>query len=342
MRNNKNIFKNKTFMITGGTGSFGSEMALTLLKLNIRKLIIFSRDEKKQFDMMNKIQNKKLEFVIGDVRDQKSVDSILRLGVDYVFHAAALKQVPSCEFFPQEAIKTNVIGAENVMESCIKFGVKKCVFLSTDKAVYPINSMGLSKALMEKLLIAKSRKNSKTVFCGTRYGNVMGTRGSIIPLFIDQIKNDKKLTITNPSMTRFLMSLEESVQLVLYAFAKGKTGEILVHKAPASTIKDLFGAIRKIFKKKIDYKIIGVRNGEKFHETLISKEEMMRAKSLGKFYIIPPEYKEINYSKYFFKGSSKLKTPDEYNSFNTERLNINQVIKVLKKSKHIKNNFLND
>ena len=342
MIKNKNIFKNKIFMITGGTGSFGSEMALTLLKLNIKKLIIFSRDEKKQFDMMNKLQNNKIEFVIGDVRDKKSIESVLRLGVDFVFHAAALKQVPSCEFFPQEAIKTNILGAENVMDACIKYGVKKCVFLSTDKAVYPVNSMGLTKALMEKLLIAKSRKNNKTVICGTRYGNVMGTRGSIIPLFVNQIKNNKKLTITNLDMTRFLMSLEESVHLVLYAFAKGKTGEILVHKAPAATIKDLFNAIKKIFKKKIDYKIIGVRNGEKFHETLISKEEMIRAKSFGKFYIISPEYKEINYSKYFFKGSSKPNIPEEYNSFNTKRLKADEVIKVLKKSKHVRNIFLND
>jgi UDP-N-acetylglucosamine 4,6-dehydratase/5-epimerase len=332
---NNKIFKNKTFMITGGTGSFGSEMASKLLKLNIKKLIIFSRDEKKQFDMMNKLQSDKIEFVIGDVRDQKSIDSALSLGIDYVFHAAALKQVPSCEFFPQEAIKTNILGAENVMDSCIKYKVKKCVFLSTDKAVYPINSMGLSKALMEKLLISKSRKNTKTIFCGTRYGNVMGTRGSIIPLFVNQIKNNKKLTITNPNMTRFLMSLEESVELVLYAFANGKTGEILVHKAPAATIDNLFKAIQKIFNKKLSYKIIGVRNGEKFHETLISKEEMLRAKNQGKFYIIPPEYKEINYSKYFFKGTSNTKIFEEYNSSNTERLSPDQVIKVMKKSKHI-------
>lgn len=338
----KNIFKNKIFMITGGTGSFGSAMASTLLKLNIKKLIIFSRDEKKQFDMMNRLQNKKVEFVIGDVRDQSSIDAVMRLGVDYVFHAAALKQVPSCEFFPQEAVKTNILGANNVMESCIKFRVKKCVFLSTDKAVNPINSMGLSKALMEKLLIAKARKNEKTIFCGTRYGNVMGTRGSIIPLFINQIKNNKKLTITNPNMTRFLMSLEESVELVLYAFEKGKTGEILVHKAPATTIKILFEAIKKIFNKKLNYKIIGIRNGEKFHETLISKEEMVRAKNHGKFYIIPPEYKDINYKKYFTEGNSKTEMPEEYNSFNTVRLNSSQVIKALKKSKYILNNYLND
>ena len=336
------MFKNKTFMITGGTGSFGSQMAATLLKLDIKKLIIFSRDEKKQFDMMNNLQDNKLEFVIGDVRDKRSIDDTMRTGVDYVFHAAALKQVPSCEFFPQEAIKTNILGAENVMESCIKYKVKKCVFLSTDKAVYPINSMGLSKALMEKLLIAKSRKNKKTIFCGTRYGNVMGTRGSIIPLFIDQIKQGKSLTITNPTMTRFLMSLEESVELVLYAFAKGKTGEIYVHKAPAATIENLFNALKTYFKKQINFKIIGVRNGEKFHETLISKEEMLRAKNLGKFYVIPPEYKEINYSKYYFKGISKSKMPDEYNSFNTERLDSKQIIEVLKKSNYIKKNFLND
>ncbi len=339
---NTNIFKNKTFLITGGTGSFGSQMASTLLKLNIKKLIIFSRDEKKQFDMMNELNNKKLEFVIGDVRDKQSIDSVLRFGVDYVFHAAALKQVPSCEFFPQEAVKTNIQGAENVMESCIKFNVKKCVFLSTDKAVYPINSMGLSKALMEKLLIAKSRKTKNTVLCGTRYGNVMGTRGSIIPLFINQIKNNKKLTITNPDMTRFLMSLEESVDLVLHAFKNGKNGEILVHKAPSATIKNLFNAFKKIFNKNISYELIGVRNGEKFHETLISKEEMFRAKNKGKFYIIPPEYKDINYSKYFFKGNTKSKIPNEYNSSNTERLNPDQVIKVLFKSHHIRKMISND
>lgn len=338
----KNIFKNKTFMITGGTGSFGSQMAKTLLKLDIKKLIIFSRDEKKQFDMMNELKDKKLDFVIGDVRDLKSVETIMRLGVDYVFHAAALKQVPSCEFFPHEAVKTNILGAENVMEACIKFNVKKCIFLSTDKAVYPINSMGLSKALMEKLLIAKSRKNLKTIFCGTRYGNVMGTRGSIIPLFINQIKNNKKLTITNPDMTRFLMSLEESVDLVLYAFKNGKSGEIFVHKAPSSTIKNLFIAFKKIFNKKINFEIIGVRNGEKFHETLISKEEMFRAKNHGKFYIIPPEHKDINYDKYFFQGKVNPKIIEEYNSFNTKRLNPDQVIKVLNKSKHVKSILLND
>lgn len=336
------LFKNKRFLITGGTGSFGSATIQKLLDQKVREIIIFSRDEKKQFDMMNKLKNKKLEFVIGDVRDLKSIENIMRIGVDYVFHAAALKQVPSCEFFPQEAVKTNILGAENVMETCIKFNVKKCIFLSTDKAVYPINSMGLSKALMEKLLIAKSRKNLKTIFCGTRYGNVMGTRGSIIPLFVNQIKHNKKLTITNPDMTRFLMSLEESVDLVLHAFKNGKNGEIFVHKAPASTIENLFLAFKKIFKKKINFEIIGVRNGEKFHETLISKEEMLRARNQGKFYIIPPEHEDINYNRYFFEGKVKSKLIEEYNSFNTKRLNPNQVVKVLNKSKHVKSILLND
>jgi len=325
----KNI-KNSTFLITGGTGSFGSTMVRKLLKLKAGKIIIFSRDEKKQFDLRNELNSTKVDFFIGDVRDEKSIDSALSRSVDYVFHSAALKQVPSCEFFPTEAFKTNVNGAYNVIKQSIKNKIKKVVLLSTDKAVYPINTMGLTKSLMEKMMIAES-KNSNTTLCATRYGNVMGTRGSIIPLLSSQIDNENYITITNEKMTRFLMSIEESIDLVLHAFDKAKSGEIFIHKAPSTTVKILVEAIQVLKKKKKKIKIIGIRGGEKMHETLISKEELLRTKNFRKYFLIPPETKNFDYESYF-KSGKIFSTYDEYNSENTEKLNLKQTVEKLKSS----------
>ena len=324
------IFKNKILLVTGGTGSFGNAVLKKFLKLNLKEIRIFSRDEKKQDDMRKLYKNKKIKFYLGDVRNKSSVDIAMK-NVDYVFHAAALKQVPSCEFYPLEAINTNIIGANNVITSVIEHGVKKAIFLSTDKAVYPINSMGMSKALMEKIVIARSRdlNNSDTVICATRYGNVMASRGSVIPLFFEQVKKNKKLTITSPNMTRFLMSLEESVELVLEAFKNGKNGEIFVYKSPACNIENLAKAIIKMTKTNSTISYIGTRHGEKLFETLVSQEELLNSKSYKKFFKIFPDNRDLDYSKYFAKGRNKpLK--ESYTSHNTNRLNVNQIIEKIK------------
>ena len=328
----------KNFLITGGTGSFGNAVLKKLLKTNIGEIRIFSRDEKKQFDLRKKITDQRLKFYLGDVRNYDSVLEATK-GVDFIFHAAALKQVPSCEFFPMEAVNTNVIGADNVTRAAEQSKVKKCILLSTDKAVYPINAMGLSKSMMEKIMIAKSR-NSKTVFCATRYGNVMGTRGSVIPLFAEQIQRGLNVTITNENMTRFLMSLEDSVNLVFYALKNANSGDIYVQKSPACTIKTLVIALQKMFKKsKLSLKTIGVRHGEKMHETLVSEIEMSKAIEKSKYFIIPKDKRDLNYDKFFVKGDKDIKKFSEYNSHNTKRLNENEVISLLKNSKVLTNLF---
>lgn len=314
------MFKGCTLLITGGTGSFGNAVVRRLLNTDIKEIRIFSRDEKKQDDMRKYYKNPKLKFYIGDVRDYYSLVDAFK-GVDYIFHAAALKQVPSCEFYPMEAVKTNVLGTENVLNAAINAGVKKVVCLSTDKAVYPINAMGMTKALMEKIAIAKSRANNGTTICITRYGNVMASRGSVIPLFINQIRNNQPITVTDPNMTRFMMSLDEAVELVLYAFKNGKDGEIFVQKAPAATIGLLAETIKKILKKpNHEIKIIGTRHGEKLYETLITREEMVRTKDLGKYYKIEPDSRDLNYDKYFEEGDKVITQAEEYNSHNTYRL----------------------
>lgn len=320
------MFEGKTLLITGGTGSFGNAVTKRFLNTDIKEIRIFSRDEKKQDDMRKFYKNDKLKFYIGDVRDIQSVRNAMH-GVDYIFHAAALKQVPSCEFFPLEAVKTNVIGTDNVLTAAIEYGVKKVVCLSTDKAAYPINAMGISKAMMEKVFIAKSKTvdPDRTLICGTRYGNVMASRGSVIPLFIEQIKNGQPLTVTNPNMTRFLMNLDEAVELVIYAFQNAESGDIFVQKSPASTIGDLAQAIKELFEANNEIRIIGTRHGEKRYETLLTKEEYIRAIDLGKYYRVPADKRDLNYDKYFIEGCEKLSTDIEYNSDNTERLNIEQI-----------------
>jgi UDP-N-acetylglucosamine 4,6-dehydratase len=326
----------KKFLITGGTGSFGNAVLKRLLKTNISEIRILSRDEKKQFDLRKKISDKRLKFYLGDVRNFESVLEASK-GVDYIFHAAALKQVPSCEFFPMEAVNTNIVGADNVTRAADQLKVKKCILLSTDKAVYPINAMGLSKSMMEKIMIAKSR-NSKTIFCATRYGNVMGTRGSVIPLFVEQIQNNLNVTITNENMTRFLMSIEESVDLVFYALKNAKSGDIYVQKSPACTIKTLVLALKNILKKsKLSLKTIGIRHGEKMHETLVSDIEMSKAVEKPKYFIIPKDKRDLNYDKFFVKGDKDIKNLPEYNSNNTKRLNEKEVISLLKMSKVLSN-----
>ncbi|MDR0329499.1 MAG: polysaccharide biosynthesis protein [Rickettsia sp.] len=324
------MFVNKILMITGGTGSFGNTVMKRLLESDIKEIRIFSRDEKKQEDMRIAFNNPKLKFYIGDVRNYDSIYYAMK-NVNYVFHAAALKQVPSCEFYPMEAVRTNVLGAENMMNAAIANGVERVVVLSTDKAVYSINAMGLSKAMMEKLLIAKARMSSKgdTILCCTRYGNVMASRGSVIPLFVNQIKEGKPLTITDPNMTRFLMSLEDSVNLVLYAFEHGQQGDIFVQKSPASTIEVLAHAIKELFNANNEIRLIGVRHGEKIYESLISCEEMVKAEDLGNYYRIPADNRDLNYSKFFVEGDINVATLSDYTSANTERLNIEQVKKLL-------------
>lgn len=331
------MFENKILMITGGTGSFGKTILRRFLSTNVSEIRIFSRDEKKQDDLRRKLNNVKLKFYIGDVRDYNSVNFAMK-DVNFVFHAAALKQVPSCEFYPLEAIKTNILGAENVMNSAIENKVERVVVLSTDKSVYPINSMGMSKALMEKCMISKARMQNKggTIFCATRYGNVMASRGSVIPLFVSQLKNNEDLTVTDPKMTRFLMSLDESVDLVLYAYEYGEQGSIYVQKSPASTINDLAHALISIFNKKKKIKLIGTRLGEKLYETLISREEKARAKDLGKYFSIPYDDKSLNYSKYFNEGEEIISTYEDYTSHNTDRLNIDQVKELLLTLDYIK------
>ena len=326
------MFKDKTLLITGGTGSFGNAVLQRFLHSDFAEIRIFSRDEKKQEDMRIALKSEKLKFYIGDVRDYDSVHDALQR-VDYVFHAAALKQVPSCEFYPMEAVRTNVIGAENVMRAAIAQGVRRCVVLSTDKAVYPINAMGLSKAMMEKVMVAKSRlcDPDKTVLSATRYGNVMASRGSVIPLFLSQLQAGRALTITDPNMTRFLMSLEESVDLVLYAFEHAHPGDIFVQKAPASTVGDLAQALRELLRRDNEIKIIGTRHGEKLYESLVSREEMVRSEDLGGYYRIPADSRDLNYDKYFLEGETEISRIDDYTSHNTHRLNVEQVKEVLLK-----------
>ena len=336
------MFKDKVLLITGGTGSFGNAVLKRFLNTDVKEIRIFSRDEKKQDDMRKHYKNDKIEFYIGDVRDINSVKNAMH-DVDYIFHAAALKQVPSCEFFPLEAVKTNVIGTDNVLTAAIDYGVKKVICLSTDKAAYPINAMGISKVMMEKVLVAKSKTGSpdKTVICGTRYGNVMASRGSVIPLFVEQIKSGQPLTVTNPNMTRFLMSLEEAVELVVFAFQKAQAGDIMVQKAPASTIGDLAQAIKELFNANNEIKIIGTRHGEKQHETLLTKEEYLVAEDLGNFFRVPVDTRDLNYDKYFVEGNKKLETQQEYNSSNTEILNVEQIKEKLLKLDYIKEELSN-
>lgn len=320
------MFNNKILLITGGTGSFGNAVMKHFLDTEIKEIRIFSRDEKKQDDMRKLYSNDKLKFYIGDVRDIASVKNAL-YGVDYVFHAAALKQVPSCEFFPIEAVKTNVLGTDNVLIASIEYGVKKVICLSTDKAAYPINAMGISKAMMEKVFIAKSKTidAKKTLICGTRYGNVMASRGSVIPLFIEQIKQNKPITITDPNMTRFLMNLDEAVELVVFAFNNAEAGDIMVQKSPASTINDLAQALLELFEVNNEIKIIGTRHGEKLYETLLTKEEHLVAQDLGNFFRVPADKRDLNYDKYFVNGNQGLEELQDYNSHNTYRLNIEQI-----------------
>ena len=329
---NSFVLKDKVLLITGGTGSFGHAVVERFLNTDVKEIRILSRDEKKQDDMRKEFRSFKLRFYIGDVRDYKSIEPAFR-GVDYVFHAAALKQVPSCEFYPLEATKTNVLGSDNVVSACVANHVKKAVFLSTDKAAYPVNAMGISKALMEKNVIARSRQllEGDTVLCLTRYGNVMASRGSVIPLFDEQIKEGRDLTITNPEMTRFMMTLDEAVDLVLYAFEHGNQGDLFVQKAPAVTIEVLAKAIIKIRKKPVKTRIIGTRHGEKLYETLVTSEEMLRAEDLGNFYRIIADNRDLNYEKYFEKGDVRVHEIEPYTSHNTKRLTIDEMIQLLKK-----------
>ena len=335
-----NNLSNKNLLITGGTGSFGETVMQKFLNTDIGEITILSRDEKKQESMRLKYNNPKLRFVIGDIRSYKTLKQYFR-EIDYIFHAAALKQVPSCEFYPLEAIETNILGADNVINAAIDCEVKKVVFLSTDKAVYPINAMGMSKALMEKLITAKvrSRGSSKTIFCTTRYGNVMASRGSVIPLFIKLIKSNKPITITDPNMTRFLMTLDESVALVMHAFENGENGDIMVQKSPSSTIHTLALALLKLFKAKNQIKIIGTRHGEKLYESLLSREEMLRAKETEKHYIIPIDDRNLNYNRYFAEGSIDLGEMSDYTSHNTKRLSIEEVVELLMKVKLVQENL---
>ena len=331
------MFKDRTIAITGGTGSFGNAVLNRFLNTDVKEIRIFSRDEKKQDDMRKHYNNPKIKFHIGDVRDYDSVANAM-IGVDFVFHAAALKQVPSCEFFPIQAVKTNVLGAENVLRAAIANNVKKAIVLSTDKAVYPINAMGMSKAMMEKVMVAYSRQQPEggTVLCGTRYGNVMASRGSVIPLFIEQIKAGKPITITDPTMTRYLMSLEEAVELVVYAYQHGVQGDIFVQKSPASTVKDLAQALIEMFEAKTEIKIIGTRHGEKKHETLVNREEMAKAVDLPGYYRIPADTRDLNYEKYFSNGEAKVAEAVDYTSENTYRLTISEIKEKLLTLKYVR------
>jgi len=329
------FLKNKILLITGGTGSFGKEILKEFINTNIKEIRVFSRDEKKQEEVRDEIKNIKIKFYIGDTRDFKSIDNACK-NVDYIFHAAALKQVPTCEFYPLEAIKTNIQGTENTLEAAIKNKVKKVILLSTDKAVYPINAMGLTKALAEKVLLSKSRNEKKTIFCATRYGNVMLSRGSVIPKFISQIQKKEDITITNPAMTRFMMSLSQSVNLVMFAMKNGSQGDIFVQKSPAATMLTLGNTLKKIFKSKSKIKLIGTRHGEKEHETLVSKEEMAKVIEYKKFYRIPNDQRDLNYEIFFSKGNNKIEKVNEYNSSNTYRLNEAELEKILLKLDYIK------
>ncbi len=326
------MFSNKILLITGGTGSFGNAVLDRFLDTEIKEIRIFSRDEKKQDDMRQLYHNDKIKYYIGDTRDKRSLDLAMR-GVDYVFQAAALKQVPSCEFFPMEAVRTNVLGCENVLDSARENGVKNVIVLSTDKAVYPINAMGMSKALSEKVMVAKSRNlnGSGTTFCGTRYGNVMASRGSVIPLFVEQIKKGNPITITDPHMTRFMMTLQDAVTLVLYAFEHGKNGDMFVQKAPAATIEVLAQALIELYQAKTEIRVIGTRHGEKLYETLVNREEMAKATDMGNYYRIPADNRDLNYGKFFTEGEAKVSEVDDYTSHNTERLDIEGTKKLLLK-----------
>ena len=331
------MFQDKVLMITGGTGSFGNAVLDRFIKSDISEIRIFSRDEKKQEDMRIAFNSDKLKFFIGDVRDYGSINNAMK-GVNFVFHAAALKQVPSCEFYPMEAVRTNVLGTENVLNAANINGVSRAVVLSTDKAVYPINAMGISKAMAEKLMIAKSRTQLKgeTIYCATRYGNVMASRGSVIPLFVSQLKSGKPITITDPLMTRFLMSLEDSVDLVLHAFESASQGDIFVQKSPASTVKTLAEALRELFNPNAEIRIIGTRHGEKLYESLISREEMAHAKSENRYYCLPADNRDLNYAKFFSDGERAISESSDYTSHNTEQLNVDQVKKLLLKLDFIK------
>jgi len=337
------IFDDKVLLITGGTGSFGNAVLRMFLSTNIKEIRIFSRDEKKQDDMRQFYKNPKIKYHIGDVRNRRSIDSAMK-GVDFVFQAAALKQVPSCEFFPTEAVRTNVLGCENVLDSALQNGVKKVIVLSTDKAVYPINAMGMSKALSEKVMVAKSRNlnGSGVTFCGTRYGNVMASRGSVIPLFVNQIKNGQPITITDPRMTRFMMTLEDAVELVLFAFTHGNNGDIFVQKSPASTIGDLAQAMLQLYKSDVPVRIIGTRHGEKLYETLVNREEMVKAIDEGNYYRIPADTRDLNYNKFFTEGQSKVSGSEEYTSHNTKRLDVEGTKQLLLKLRSIREDVLKE
>lgn len=337
------MFKGQVLLITGGTGSFGNAVLKRFLSTHIKEIRIFSRDEKKQDDMRRHYNSSKIKFYIGDVRDAKSIYRAM-MGVDYVFHAAALKQVPSCEFFPVEALKTNALGTDNVLDAAEKYGVKRVVTLSTDKAVYPINAMGITKALMEKIMIARSRNNDpqKQVFCGTRYGNVMASRGSVIPLFVEQIKNGQPLTITDPGMTRYMMTLDDAVDLVLFAFENGQPGDIFVQKAPAATIETLAKALLELYQAKNPIKVIGTRHGEKLYETLLTREEMVKAVDMGDYFRIPADNRDLNYGLYFNEGQKDITRIEEYNSHNTHRLDVEGMKKLLLKLPLIRKDILNE
>ncbi len=329
------MFNDKTLLITGGTGSFGNAVLRRFIATPVREIRILSRDEKKQDDMRKRYNDPKVKFYIGDVRDPQSVMTAMR-GVDYVYHAAALKQVPSCEFYPLEAVKTNVLGTEYVLEAAIQTGVERVVCLSTDKAVYPINAMGMSKAMMEKVLVAKSRSCGGTVICGTRYGNVMASRGSVIPLFIEQIRAGKPITVTDPEMTRFMMTLDDAVDLALYAFQHGKAGDLFVQKAPAATIATLVQALTEMLgRPSHEVRVIGTRHGEKLYEALLSREEMLAAEDLGGYYRIPPDRRDLNYDKYFAVGEPRVSVVEDYNSHNTARLDVRQMKDLLLRSRYV-------
>jgi len=332
------LFKNKTLLITGGTGSFGNAVLERFLNTEVKEIRIFSRDEKKQDDMRIRLKSDKVKFYIGDVRDYESIDSALK-GVDFVFHAAALKQVPSCEFYPLEAVKTNILGTENVLNAALNNKVKKVIVLSTDKAVYPINAMGTSKSMMEKLMVAKSRTvdEGTTILCGTRYGNVIASRGSVIPLFINQIKSGQPLTVTDSKMTRFMMSLNSAVDLVLYAFKHAQQGDMFVKKSSACTIGDLALAIKELFKAKNEIKIIGTRHGEKLYETLLTREEMAKAEDCGDYFRISADMRDLNYNKYFIEGETEVSVKEDYNSHNTKRLKVKEIKEILLKIDYIQN-----
>ncbi len=338
------LFTNKTLLITGGTGSFGNAVLKRFLNSDIKEIRIFSRDEKKQDDMRHQLQNPKVKFYIGDVRDKRSVDTAM-IGVDYVFHAAALKQVPSCEFFPMQAVRTNVIGTENVLDSAVQHGVKNVVVLSTDKAAYPINAMGISKAMMEKVAIAKARslgEDAATTICCTRYGNVMASRGSVIPLWVEQIKAGNTITITDPKMTRYMMTLDDAVDLVLYAFENGKNGDLFVQKAPAATLTVLAEALKSLYKANNEVRVIGTRHGEKLYETLVTREEMFKSEDMGDYFRIPADSRDLNYDKYFIEGEEDISKVEDYHSHNTRQLDVEGMKALLMKLDMIREDVIGE